>query len=54
MLVFINKLGMAAQKSWRRLRGFEHLAKVIAGAQFKDDGMRLSYGARRDATPENQ
>jgi len=36
MLAFIYKLAMAAQKSWRRLRGFEHLAKVIAGVQFKD------------------
>ena len=36
MLAFLYKLAMGAQKSWRRLRGFEHLAKVIAGVKFKD------------------
>ena len=33
-LVF--KLGMSAQRRWRRLKGFEHLAKVIQGTKFKD------------------
>jgi putative transposase len=46
MLAFIYKLGMAAQKSWRRLRGFEHLAKIIAGVQFKD-GIEISGSVRR-------
>jgi len=46
MLAFIYKLGMAAQKSWRRLRGFEHLAKVMAGVQFKD-GIEVITPARR-------
>lgn len=46
MLAFIYKLGMAAQKSWRRLRGFEHLAKVIAGVQFKD-GIEVTTPTRR-------
>lgn len=46
MLAFIYKLGMAAQKSWRRLRGFEHLAKVIAGVKFKD-GIEMKEPARR-------
>ena len=36
MLAFLYKLAIGAQKSWRRLRGFEHLAKVIAGVKFKD------------------
>jgi transposase-like protein len=33
-------------KSWRRLRGFEHLAKVIAGVQFKD-GIEITSSVRR-------
>jgi hypothetical protein len=40
------KLGMAAQKSWRRLRGFEHLARIIAGVQFKD-GIEVATPVRR-------
>ena len=30
------KLGQCAEKKWRRLRGFNNLAKVITGAKFKD------------------
>jgi putative transposase len=30
------KLGMCAEKKWRRLRGFNYLAKVIIGVKFKD------------------
>lgn len=29
-------LGQCAEKRWRRLRGFDYLAKVIEGKQFKD------------------
>lgn len=36
MLALIFKLGMEAEKSWRRIRGFDHLAKVITGIRFKD------------------
>jgi putative transposase len=36
MLTLIFKLGQEAEKSWRRIRGFDHLAKVITGAGFKD------------------
>jgi putative transposase len=36
MLSMIFKLGMSAQLGWRRLRGFEFLAKVIAGVKFRD------------------
>ena len=36
MLTMIYKLGMCAEKRWRRIRGFNHLAKVIAGVKFKD------------------
>jgi len=36
MLAMIYKLGMSAEKRWRRIRGFSHLAKVIQGVTFKD------------------
>ncbi len=32
----IYKLGMCAEKRWRKLRGFAHLAKVIEGVKFQD------------------
>ena len=28
------------REKWRRMRGFNHLAKVIKGAQFKDGELR--------------
>jgi len=36
MLHMMFKLGMCAEKKWRRLRGFDYLAKVIIGVKFKD------------------
>jgi len=30
------KLGQCAEKKWRRLRGFDFLAKLITGISFKD------------------
>ena len=30
------KLGQCAQKNWRRQRGFNYLAKVIAEVKFRD------------------
>jgi len=36
MLHMMFKLGMCAETKWRRLRGFNYLAKVITGVKFKD------------------
>lgn len=36
MLHMIFKLGQCAEKNWNRLRGFNYLAKVITGVNFKD------------------
>jgi transposase-like protein len=36
MLHMMFKLSQCAEKNWRRLRGFDYLAKVITGAKFKD------------------
>jgi transposase-like protein len=36
MLHMMFKLGLCAEQNWRRLRGFNYLAKVISGITFKD------------------
>ena len=36
MLHMMFNLGQCAEKKWRRLRGFDYLAKVITGIKFKD------------------
>ena len=36
MLSVIYKMGMSAEKSCRRLRGFRQLGKVIEGVKFND------------------
>ncbi len=36
MLHMMFKLGQCAEQNWRRLRGFNYLAKVIKGVKFKD------------------
>ena len=43
MLSMIFKLGMSAERSWKRLRGFEWLAKVIDGVKFRD-GIEVRTG----------
>ena len=52
MLSMIFKLGMSAEKNWRRLRGFEWLAKVINGVPFRD-GIEVPHRAPKadDQTP---
>jgi putative transposase len=34
MLHMMFKLGRCAEKKWRKLRGFDYLAKVIEGIHF--------------------
>jgi putative transposase len=36
MLHMMFKLGQCAQQNWRKLRGFNHLAELIEGINFKD------------------
>jgi transposase-like protein len=36
MLHMMFKLGLCAEGKWRKLRGFNYLAKVISGVEFKD------------------
>lgn len=40
ILALVLQLGQSAQKRWRRLRGFKHLAEVIKGVKFKN-GVRV-------------
>ena len=48
MLSMIYKMGRCAEKSWRRLRGFRQLAKVIEGIKF-NDGIELIEDSRAAA-----
>ena len=36
MLTMIYKMGMCAEQTWRKLKGFTYLAKVIEGVKFTD------------------
>jgi transposase-like protein len=45
MLAMIFKLGICAERSWRRLRGFQWLAKVVNGVKFRD-GIEVQNGTR--------
>ncbi len=36
MLTMVCKMGLCAEDSWRKLRGFRHLAKVVEGVKSKD------------------
>jgi hypothetical protein len=36
MLHMMFKLDQCAEQNWRKLRGFDYLAKVITGLTFKD------------------
>ncbi len=36
MLTMIYKMGLCAEDSWRKLRGFRYLAMVIDGVRFKN------------------
>jgi len=48
MLHMIFKLGECAEQNWRRLRGFDYLAKVITGVKFKD-GIEVTKSIRNAA-----
>jgi hypothetical protein len=54
----VFKLGLEAQKHWRRLQGFELIPKVVTGVRFVDgedaarrpDAQRLRFSVRRGRT----
>jgi hypothetical protein len=41
----VFKLGMEAQKRWRRLSGAELVAKVVSGVTFVDGGEQTQQAA---------
>ena len=50
----IYKLVCAAEKGWRRMRGFEKLAEIVAGANFKisvrvEDNVGADPGLNQEA-----
>lgn len=48
MLHMMFKLGMCAEEKWRKLRGFDYLAKVITGVKFRD-GIELTQDDQKAA-----
>jgi len=48
ILALVFQLGQSAQKRWRRLRGFKHLADVMDGVKF-ENGVRADTGSSRVA-----
>ena len=50
ILAMVFKMGMSAQRGWRRLRGFEHLAKVIQGVKFDDGHERPEKAQKTNAS----
>lgn len=49
MLAFMFKLATSAEQSFRRLKGFAHLAKVIAGVRFVDGVEQIEENVSRAA-----
>jgi len=43
MLHMMFKLGQRAEQNWRKLRGFDYLAKGITGVAFKDGIETTNY-----------
>jgi putative transposase len=44
MLHMMFKLSQCAEQNWRKLRGFDYLAKVITGVTFKDGIETTNHG----------
>ena len=49
ILTMVFKLGLSAEKGWRRLRGFRRLAEVINGVKFIDGIDEKTIEAQRKA-----
>lgn len=45
MLALMFKLATSAEQSFRRLKGFAHLAKIIAGVRFVDGVEQIEGGS---------
>lgn len=49
MLSMIFKMGMSAERSWKRLRGFPQLGKVFEGVRVKDGEEIINESSREAA-----
>lgn len=49
MLAMLYKLGMSAEKRWRRIRGFNDLAKVVEGVKFRD-GVEVDVNSKTESS----
>ena len=49
LLTMVYKLGLCAEKNWRRLRGFRHLADVIENVKFSDGVKEKTIQQRQQA-----
>jgi putative transposase len=45
----VYKLGLSAEKGWRKLRGFRRLAVVINGVKFIDEIDEETFKRQRNA-----
>ena len=51
LLGLVYRLGMSADKRWRRLRGFKRLGELIAGVKFVD-GQRAQSRVKQDRSAQ--
>ena len=51
MLCMMFQLGLYAEKKWRRMRGFNHLAEVIKGEKLKDGEPKNNFQMRLKFRP---
>ena len=49
ILTMVYKLGLSAEKGWRKLRGFRRLADVINGVKFIDGVDEETFERQRNA-----
>ena len=49
ILTMVYKLGLSAEKGWRKLRGFRRLADVINGVKFIDGVDEETFERQRSA-----
>jgi putative transposase len=49
ILTMVYKLGLSAQKGWRKLRGFGQLANVIIGVKFINEIDEKTFKRQRSA-----
>ena len=49
ILTMVYKLGLSAEKGWRKLRGFRRLADVINGVKFIDGIDEKTFARQRNA-----